>query len=352
MKKIIIYILCILVSSIVVISIFNVIATKNTDNSFVRKFKNNKIEFKQELRLKNNQFTFAGKYNSNITLRDITDPTYLFEIDSSLKKIDRINLKVPSSFNVKGAMAFLNTFSDIAFLSNQFSELATFEKQKVNSYKIDGLRFDFLQPISKNSVIVRAKKDSSYKKSRELTKLAISKAVTVNEKYLLPTQIDGYFCTDGWLSFDQENSRIFYMYYYYGEFLCLDTNLNLLYKKKTIDTVTKANIKLKFKYVKGSNGAMMRSTTQANPPDNLINRHITTDKNSIYLLSLLRADNESVSEFKENHSIDVYSIKNGQYQYSFHVPKYKGKRFTNFKIINNLFIAIFEEYLVTFSIQN
>lgn len=352
MKKQVFSIISILVLCILIITALNFIYTNSADNSFVRRFTNNRIELKHEFLLKNNKFTFAGKSSSQLLLSDYTDPSHLYVIDSSLKKIRQINLNIPSSFNLKVRTTFLNTFSDVAFLSNQFGDLAIFNKNKISSYKTKEIRFDFLQPIAKDKAIVRAKKNIKYQKSRELTKLTISDSITVNEKYLLPKQIDGYFCTDGWLSYDKKNSRILYMYYYRGEFLCLDTNLNLIYKKKTIDTVTKANIKLTFKYVKGNNGALVRSTTQATPPDNLINRYITTDKNSIYILSLLRADNESVSAFKKNHSIDVYSIKNGEYQYSFHVPKYKGKRFTDFQIIDNLLIAIFDEYLIAYSIKN
>nr|WP_121273266.1 hypothetical protein [Pedobacter schmidteae] len=352
MKKLIIYIVCILAFCILIISILNFIYTNNSDNSFVRKFTNTQIEFKRELLLKNNQFIFAGKSSGQIILSDYKDPAHLFVVDSSLKKNRWISLNAPSSFNEKVRTTFLNTFSNVAFLSNQFGDLAIFNNSNINSYKTKGLKFDFLQPIAKDRVIVRAKKDKEYQRNRELTKLTISDSLIVNAKYLLPKQIDGYFCTDGWLSYNEENSKIFYMYYYRGEFLCLDTNLNLLYKKKTIDTVSKANIKLSFKYVKGSNGALIRNTTQATPPNNLVNRYITTDKKSIYILSLLRANNESVSEFRKNHSIDVYSMKNGEYQYSFHVPKYKGKRFTDFQIINDMLIAIFGEYLVAYSIKN
>lgn len=140
------------------------------------------------------------------------------------------------------------------------------------------------------------------------------------------------------------------MYFYRGLVLCLDTNLNLKYKLKTIDTVTKAAIKIGLYKEKLKDGSSISRITQTTPTE-LTNRYLTTYEDKIYILSGLKADNDLTTEFNKNQPIDVYSINNGKYLYSFYIPKYKEQKVNFFQIKKNKIIAIFGTNLVTFDLK-
>jgi len=137
------------------------------------------------------------------------------------------------------------------------------------------------------------------------------------------------------------------MYYYRGEFLSLDTNLNLLYKSKTIDTVLTADITTKVKINVKEN---TRTTMQTKPP-NVVNAFITSDKNHIYVRSKLKADNDTDSKFVDNSIIDTYDIVSGKYKSSFYLPRYKGRKVSNFQIKGNILLAMYGRYLVKYGID-
>src|SRR5690606_27633545 len=76
---------------------------------------------------------------------------------------------------------------------------------------------------------------------------------------LLQKQIDGIICTDGILVYDSEQQRLFYVYYYRNQFLCLNSTLDLLYRGNTLDTISRVKIS-----ITSQNGSHER--TLATPP--------------------------------------------------------------------------------------
>src|SRR5690606_22443648 len=118
--------------------------------------------------------------------------------------------------------------------------------------------------------------------------------------------------------------------YYIGEFLCSDTNLNLVYRAKTIDTVKNVDIESKVKSSKIDNQSV-QVLIHSKPPK-IVNRYLTINDNKLYVLSRSISDNEHRSATKKNSSIDVYSIGKGKYLYSFYIPKYRNIKVQEFKI--------------------
>lgn len=141
------------------------------------------------------------------------------------------------------------------------------------------------------------------------------------------------------------------MFYRRGEFLCMDTNLNVVYKAKTIDTVHNANIKTELRNETSGDGTKVLKRILSTPP-NLVNIYYTISGNQLFILSALRADNETQYEFSRNSSIDVYNTVNGSYLYSFHLPKYNNELLRQFEIKGNLLIGIYDHYVVTYHLKN
>ncbi len=292
---------------------------------------------------------FVGYNNQYVVIQLLKDKFHLIKTDDDLKKIDTIDLKMPKGLHTESNI-YSGSLATNIYLSNPYSDVVKFKENNVELYKIKKLRFDFFKPISENSIITRAQTSENHDRRRELVKIDLKDDETNRKNFIIPKQVDGFFCNDGWLHYDKGIESIFYMYFYRGLVLCLDTNLNLKYKLKTIDTVTKAAIKIGLYKEKLKDGSSISRITQTTPTE-LTNRYLTTYEDKIYILSGLKADNDLTTEFNKNQPIDVYSINNGKYLYSFYIPKYKEQKVNFFQIKKNKIIAIFGTNLVTFDLK-
>jgi hypothetical protein len=195
-------------------------------------------------------------------------------------------------------------------------------------------------PVCNSSIIVRSfdpiiKQNIFYKIQTSIGRIS-------NKTYLLEKQVDGFFCTDGILLKPEKSNQIIYVYYYRNEFLCLDTSLNLFYKGKTIDTNSVAKIKV-------AKITSLNLETLSVPPL-LVNEMACVSESHLFIRSNLCADNEDRKLFVTNSVIDIYSIKNGHYEFSFYLPDYKEMKVRNFFVHGNNLIALYGHYLACFQL--
>lgn len=295
------------------------LAQKTKKNGFSRKIEKQNLKIEKVHKLPTAAFHFAGQTEEEMYFKDLTQLGSLYVMDDNLSRLKKTDLKSALKLGVQ-----LNHMD----------------------MDVKDIMVDNLSPISPESLAGRQTLVKGEQISRELVKLNYP-AISVQKAFPLPKQVDGYFCTDGILRYDTRHSRLFYMYVYRGEFLCMDTNLNLLYKSKTIDTVTTARIEVK---QHKKNGKLL-SITQAKQPKP-VNRNLVLDKNNLYLLSAIKSDPETPEDFKDNQVIDVYTISNGTYRYSFYIPKYKGLKLRDFRIREDYLFAIFDAHLIKFKLEN
>jgi len=326
---------------------FKSMVKPNSHNAFDRRFIHSKMIIKDVVGFPDKQVSFAGKLDTDIKLNIHATQFTLFKLDYSLNNLDTLIIKFPSLFNKKVTI-FKDLLGSNIYYSNSIGDFFIFDGNTSVSYKVKGVSIDKFQAISPNTIIARALHNFDKQSNRSLVKLKISNKVVTENEYILPKNINGFFTNDGFLNYDKQNALILYLYSYRGEFLCLDTNLRLLYKAKTIDTVRTAQIKTGFLTSRGKNGELRTLITPTSPP-NLINVCMTTNRDKIYIRSKLKADNESDTNFEQNNVVDVYDIKQGGYLYSFYIPKYKHNRIREFQINGKNLVAIYKDYLVTYS---
>jgi hypothetical protein len=144
------------------------------------------------------------------------------------------------------------------------------------------------------------------------------------------------FSTDGMLYYDQRTNLACYTFFYQNGFVCMDTNLNLTIKARTIDTLTRQKIKV----------AHVGSSFTLNHPPQFVNLMGCVSNGKLFLQSMLKADNEYKLDFTENTVIDIYNLLNGKYEGSFYIPKYKGKSPWQFKVIENNLFAMYGKTIV------
>jgi hypothetical protein len=171
-------------------------------------------------------------------------------------------------------------------------------------------------------------------------RIKLNKSYSSTEDHFSKKDGEGNFPTDGILYYDSSTHRVCYTYFYQNGFICMDTNLNLLLKAKTIDTITKRQIKV----------AHIGSSYTLKQPPQFVNYLGSVSAGKLYLQSMLKADNELPSDFAENTVIDAYSLTNGNYIASFYIPPCKGKKPYWFNVIDKKLYAIYGKTVVVYDL--
>jgi hypothetical protein len=170
---------------------------------------------------------------------------------------------------------------------------------------------------------------------------AVSKQQTLFPD-LLEDQSDGLFAKDGFLLGDRHHALI-YLYRYCNRFIVMDTSMSLLYKGKTIDTITHVKLQL---------GATDkgREIKIATPPPT-VNQSACTANGYLFVRSALRADNELSDITKDAAVVDIYDLRQGNYQFSFYVPDYNHEKMQQFLISGNRLAAMYPHQLRIFKME-
>lgn len=153
---------------------------------------------------------------------------------------------------------------------------------------------------------------------------------------ILPRLHDGGFATDGVIHYDATRQRIHYVHFYANKILVLDTNLHLLATHQTIDTFSQYQ-------AKGRSQQKGRSTSYgfAQPP-RLLNAHSQIDNGKLYVMSWLKADNETDRQFDQYAIIDVYDTGTGAYTTSIYVPREGRERVFHFYVSGNKLWTLYD----------
>lgn len=348
MKKHFLAVGLIVVLSFSLIFFLLAISHKTKPNGFDRRFRLQKMELKETFQLPGSFFYFAGITDKRIYLKNLNNTGYLFSIHFELQKLQKQDLKLSFDPEMLKSKVNISFWKHVVYMTNRTGNLEVISKNKKHIFKNTGIKFDQFCPLSGRTVAVRERVLLNGEPRRFLTKLNYVKH-KIEKKYLLKKMVDGYFCTDGILQFDTMSSRLFYVHFYRGTFLSLDTNLNLCYLAKTVDTINRPGFKVASlsEVTKGGAGSMITPTT----PPIVVNRNFTINGDYMYILSALKADNESHSTFRKNQVIDVYLISNGKYQHSFYIPKYKKLNLSEFRIQDSQLIAIYNNMIVKYQLR-
>lgn len=170
--------------------------------------------------------------------------------------------------------------------------------------------------------------------------LAKDSTTGVWSRELIQTQLDGFFCSFGQLHGQPEWNRAVYVYANRNEFFVTDSLLRLQYRANTIDTISRARIKV------GSTDAY---TTELASPPMPVNLRSHVDGGWLYVQSNIMAANEDTRDFENNAVIDVYDLEDGgKYRYSFYLPHLDGQRLTDFCVVGSVVYALYLDVLVRY----
>lgn len=339
---------CILVGTgiISLISILFVFShdTVQNKNNFHRSFlKKSSLEGKFSLDLKYKSYYIAGTAGNRIYLGNFNQPNHMVVTNYSLTDSQHVYLNIPHN-KKRLAWKSLKTYVDSKGLfvtegitpTILHSDNSTFQYEKLNTTV---QFFDFIA-LTRSSFAFRSYDNNLHQSVliRETMTYKSSEKVS----FPLEKQIDGYFCTDGMLLYNQDLKQIIYVYFYRNQFIGLDTNLTILYKGNTIDTTRHAKIKI------GKISSQNKTVLIGSPP--VINHHTCTFKSFLFIHSVLIASNENKDSFEGNSVIDVYSLKDQQYIFSFYLPLINGRKLRQFIVFENNIVTLHDQFITLYDL--
>lgn len=312
------------------------------ENPFIRRFPQAAAAKVNGLDLKNPYYYVAGINGKKIYLANRMSPLQILETDSDLKykvnhsiELDRENFKFKAvEVRVNGPFFYVTDGTVPVIYKGLISDW----KAKIIMEK----KFYFSDIVileSSNKFIFRTQRPYSGENVLGLAKG--NGYVQINfSSQILQKQNDGIFDTDGTLQYSKKWDKLIYTYYYRNQYIISDSNLTVKHRANTIDTTTKA--KLKVVKLKQSGDIKLGA------PPYIVNRHTTVYNNLLFVNSLLRGRYEGDEVWKHSTVVDIYDILNRSYVFSFYVFDEEGSRMKNFFAADSAMYIISGNYLLKY----
>jgi uncharacterized membrane protein YhaH (DUF805 family) len=283
-------------------------------NPFIRRYIKRTVQLVHSKDLIYNSYYFSGSSPDKIYLGNYTTPLQILSVDTSFKfqqtnKIEIYDHKVPFSaikILVRGKYFYVMDGNVPCIY------LGSTENWKISSDLKELPKFTNAEPIDKSSFIFR---NNNGIKSANI--LGIYTANNDRKVQYMPgllkKQIDGIFDTDGILHYSRKMERAVYVYFYRNEIIVADKNGKLDYRGKTIDTFSRAKIKVS--YLKNETVRKMSA------PPLTVNSLCTLHNNLLFIESKIPGQYEDPALWKHASIIDVYDISKKSYVLSFPIFK-------------------------------
>ena len=151
---------------------------------------------------------------------------------------------------------------------------------------------------------------------------------------VLSEKADAGFSSDGILCSNTKKDRLFYVPYFENGIYGMDSNMKLLYKQHTIDTVFNSGIQ-----VTGRGTGEMQKL-YASAPRVKVNKRAFANNQFLFIESDLQADNEEEDAFRQYPVLDAYHLENGSYAGSFYLPVDKRKVLSYYVNSGKLYVLL------------
>jgi len=348
-KQLILLAACMFLGAGVLASLFALspISSPPPRQSFTRNFEPSIFLQKEgQVDLRVNSFYLAGATRHTLYLGNWTGPFHLVQV--RLDNLDTVHLdislkdtKIPDDFKmfrmrVDSPYFYLSHGEMPGIFKGQLSDLEGASFLPVNSPY-------FVEAVPVSPTLFALKSLSLVDDSNELATLRPDSPYFEFKSAILEKQIDGFFCVDGTLHFDNDLNKLVYVYAFRNEYIVMDTGLNVVTRYHTIDTFSRAPIKV-------AKIASKDYSTLASPPART-NPQSCISKNLLFIRSPLLANNEDEMEFHTASPIDVYDVEQGKYLYSFYLEKVNNHAPTSFKVIGEHLAAIYNHHLVIYKLN-
>lgn len=314
-------------------------------NPFIRRYPQHPITFSKSLDLKFNSYYFAGDQNGKIYLGNHTAPLHVLAIESASKEKQAIEIdfnpeKIPFKMVrvvVRGSHFYLMDGTVPAIFKGNVTDWKITGELKGLPY------FTLAEPIDSSGVIFRT---NNNKEASHVIGTYNERRTPKNDynPSLLKQQIDGIFDTDGMFAYDENLKRSIYVYYYRNEFIVSDKNARLVYSGNTIDTTTKAKIKVAY--------LNKKATRKMAAPPLVVNAHVALCQNLLFIHSKIPGKFQDEQLWKSAFIIDVYDLGKQSYLMSFAIYKVGDKNLKSFYVTPSNLYTLMDNELIIYKLRD
>jgi hypothetical protein len=280
---------------------------------------------------------------NNIYLSGETPKTILMlKKDLSSKDTISINFTAPEDKLVPYSICVDTPYLYVHMNNLKSVVYGKFPDQKLNMTELKTHVFTKSVQVSPASLVIRTF-------DRLSKKQVFQKISTVSGEVLIEADIvagqgeDLGMASDGAMHYEKSTSTISYVEYFRNRFYLIDTNLNVKVFSKTIDTVTSIDVRKKMVDDGGGRGKIIPGKARVK-----VNKDSFMDGQYLYVVSALRADNESRGDFNRYSVIDRYRLADGKYSSSFYVDKIKEKPFKSAMLSGDTLFTLYSGKMVLY----
>ncbi|SHH92552.1 Uncharacterized membrane protein YphA, DoxX/SURF4 family [Flavobacterium sp. CF108] len=334
------------VLSIGVIIVLFLISEKimHNENPFIRRYANHPATFLDQKDLQFNSYYFAGVNRGRIYLGNYTTALKLLSFDSKLQnKLAHTIIfdpkKIPFrrvTIRLKERYFYLKDGSVPAVFRGSISDW------KINT-EIKGLPyFNQAEPMDSSSLVFRSNNGLNLANILGVFRSDKTPKIKYNSS-LLQKQIDGVFDTDGMLVYNEKTNKIVYVYFYRNEFIVADKMGKLDYRGHTIDTTTKAKIKVSY--------LEDRQVRKMSAPPFIVNANVAVYSNLLFIHSKVKGQYENDKLWEQASIVDLYDLNKKSYLMSFPIYNIGDQKLKSFIVTSTSLYAIIGNYLVVYDLK-
>lgn len=314
------------------------------ENPFIRRYAKHPVTFLSQRNLKFNSFYIAGISKGRIYLGNYTNPLHILSVDEKLKdqRIHRITFNPKKALfksikiSVRGTYFYLQDGTVPAIFRGKVSDW------KINREFKDMPYFTQAESMDSATVVFRSNNGKNLAHIIGIYSIENKRNAVYNDS-LLQKQIDGVFDTDGILAYSEESQKILYLYLYRNQFIVADPTGKLTLRGNTIDTTTKAKIKVS--YIKNSTERKMSA------PPYVVNAKAAVCENLLFIQSKIKGKYENDKLWNQASIIDVYDFSKNKYLMSFPVYNLHQDKMSSFKVTPTHLYAIIGRDLVVYDFK-
>lgn len=281
------------------------------ENNFTRRFLPHPIDFPQKLNLEVNSFYFAGQYGDTIFLGNKVAPLIMGKVHPSFDKMILDTLKISDTSLPFQELKLQVHYPYFSLADGHVPAVFEGEFPDVNAQLAMHKKayFSKIIMIKPKHYIFRGQSTKTRETIMGLLKTEPDVTFKFNTSFL-EKQIDGIFDTDGNFVTDPVRQNIIYTYFYRNEYRVLDNQLRFAGKGKTIDNITKVQLKLT---------TLKDGRIKMNAPPLKVNQDQAAYDGLLFNEANLRGKYESRKMWQQAKVVDVYHYPTSTYRFSFYV---------------------------------
>lgn len=301
-------------------------------NTLTRRFPHTPLQQKSNIDLRVSSYYIAGTGPDRIYLGNTTAPLLITVVNDKLQVIEKKLIEIePKNYIFHG----LSIIVQPPYFFVTDGTVPVIYGGKISDWRTQMLKEGgeyFAAAAVIDSVSLAVRTHSSKTGESILGVVHTQSGNTTLNPSLLQKQFDGVFDLDGQLHYNPQLRQIIYLYAYRNQYAIADNNLKLIKRGNTIDTISKAKIKVV--------SVKDRHIRKLAAPPLFVNRSSAVSGYRLFVNSAVPGKFEKDALWKSASIIDVYDLRDGSYQYSFCIYDIEGKKARSFTVQGNQLYAL------------